>query len=155
MSEFDVRGADQFLRLSKALKHAGRTELRKELNKGLRNAAKPLLPKAKAAARANLPRQGGLATQVAGESFRVQVRTGKDPGVRVVVGKRRGGAGSTNRGVIRHPVFGRPGSFVEQQVPAARDWFDDTLRRSAPSVRPHLEQALEDVARRVVNEAKR
>lgn len=152
--DFETRGADDFLKLSKALKHAGRTGLRKELNKGLRKGAKPLIPKAKAAARANLPRSGGLAAQVAKEPMRVQVRTGRTPGVRIVVGKKRGGARSTNRGTIRHPVFGNREVWVTQSVPRAKDWFDATMRKEAPRVRPHLEEALERVARQVVNDAR-
>jgi hypothetical protein len=152
--DFTIRGADDFLRLSKALKQAGRTELRKELHKGLKDGAQPLVPKAKAAAREKLPRRGGLAASVAKEPMRVQVRTGNTPGVRVVVGRRNGGAQAANRGVLRHPVFGRPGSFVNQSVPQARDWFDGTMRRHAPDVRPELEQAMTRVIRRVVDEAR-
>jgi hypothetical protein len=154
MAEFEVRGADDFLRLSKALKQAGRTEMRKELHKGLKDGATPLLPRAKAAARAKLPQRGGLAAVVAREPMRVQVRTGSTPGVRVVVGRRKGGAQAANRGVIRHPVFGRPGSFVSQPVPQARDWFDGTMRRHAPDVRPDLERAMERVIDRIVREAR-
>jgi hypothetical protein len=154
MSDFEVRGAGEFFKLSKALKAAGRTELRKDLHKGLKDGAKPLIPKAKAAARAQLPQRGGLAAQVAKEPMRVQVRTGRTPGVRVVVGKKGGGAQAANRGVLRHPVFDRPGSFVNQPVPEARDWFDGTMRRHAPGVRPDLDAALERVAQRVVDQAR-
>lgn len=153
MADFEVRGADDFLKLSKALKAAGQTEMRKELNKGLRQGAKPLIPKARAAARARLPRAGGLAAQVARSPVRIRVSTGRDAGVSVVVGKGKGGAIATNKGVIRHPVFGRPGSFVSQRVPQAEGWFDDEMRREAPSVLPALEQAIEAVAERIVREA--
>jgi hypothetical protein len=151
MSDFEVRGAEEFLKLSRALKQAGRTELRKELNKGLRDAAKPLVAKTRAAALGSLPQRGGLAARVAGEPQRVQVRTGRDAGVRIVVAKRNGGAAGANRGVVRHPVFGRD-VFVEQQVPSG--WFDDTLNASAPEVRPELKAALERVAQRVVDQAR-
>lgn len=150
--DFEIRGADQFLALSKALKHAGRTELRKELNKGMRDGAKPLIPKARAEALSRLPKSGGLAAQIAREPMRVQTRTGRDPGVRIVVGKKRGGARQANRGAIRHPVFGNRDVWVEQQVPAG--WFDDPMRSGARSVRPALEQAIENVAAKVVREAR-
>lgn len=150
--DFEVRGADQFFELSKALKHAGRTELRKELNKAMRVGAKPLIPKARAEAMARLPQRGGLAKQVAKEPARVQTRTGRDSGVRIVVGKKRGGARQANRGVIRHPVFGNREKWVDQKVRPG--WFDDPMRASAPEIRQALEQGIEDVAAKVVREAR-
>jgi len=148
--DFRVEGAEQFLALSKALKAAGRKDLRNELNKAMRNGAKTLIPKARAEALARLPQRGGLARQVSKEPARVQTRTGRDPGVRVVVGKRQGGARSANRGVIRHPVFGNRERWVDQKVPAG--WFDDPMKDSAPEIRKALEQGIEDVAQRVVRE---
>lgn len=157
--DFEVTGADDFLRLSKALKAAGRTEMRKELNRGLRSTARPLIPKVRAAARAELPTRGGLADQVAREPMRVQVRTGAaTAGVRIVVGRRKGGARSTNRGVIRHPVFAdgakdrKDWAWVNQTVPSG--WFDDTIRDAAPQIRRALEVSLEAVAYKIVREAK-
>lgn len=148
--DFEVVGADQFLALSKALKHAGRTELRKELNKAMRDGAKPLIPKARAEAFKRLPQRGGFARQVSKEPARVQTRTGRDPGVRVVVGKKRGGAQAANRGVIRHPVFGNRNVWVNQPVPPG--WFDDTMQANAPEIRKALQQGIEDVAAKVIRE---
>lgn len=154
-SDASVGGAEDFLKLSKALKAAGETELRKELNAALRNAAKPLIPMTRQAARSRLPQRGGLAESVARAPQRVQVRTGdRTAGVRLVVGGRRSAARAANRGVIRHPVFGRPNSWVEQDVEPG--WFDETLEKEAPRVaRPAIEQALESIADKVVREVKR
>lgn len=150
--DFEVRGADQFLALSKALKHAGRTELRKGLNKGVKQAAKPLIPKARAQAIARLPQGGGLARQVSKEPMRIQTRTGQfTAGVRVVVGKKQGGAQMANRGFIRHPVFGNRENWVGQEVRPG--WFDDTMKASTPDVRRELMDAMEAIAQQVVREA--
>lgn len=155
MAEFEVHGADQFLKLSKALKHAGRTELRRALNTGIRQSAKPLVGKTRAAARRKLPKAGGLAEQVAKEPQRVQVRTGaKTAGVRMVVGKKQGGARGSNRGKIRHPVFGNREVWVEQDIPEAAGWYDDTIKDDAPQVRRGIERAMQDVADKVVRDAK-
>lgn len=152
--DFEIRGADQFLRLSKALKDAGRTEMRKELNAGLRKAAKPLIAKTRAEALRRLPQGGGLAGQVAKEPQRVQVRTGaKTAGVRVVVGNKGGGARAANKGVIRHPVFGNRGVWVNQSVPAG--WFDEPIKAEVPAIRRELEQVLIGIADQVVREARR
>lgn len=149
--DFEIQGAEQFLRLSKALKHAGRTGMRRELNTGIRRAARPLVAKTRAEARRTLPQRGGLAAQVAKEPQRVQVRTGaKTAGVRLVVGKRSPGARSANRGQIRHPVFGNREVWVDQRVPVG--WFDDTIKAEAPAIRREIERALNDVIDRIVRE---
>lgn len=155
--DIDVKGGEDFYRLSKALKAAGETELRKELNKELRNAAKPLIPVTRAVARRTLPRAGGLADKVARAPQRVQVRTGeKTAGVRIVVGARRGSAARmANMGHVRHPVFGDRKTWVTQELPQAEGWFDETLEQEAPKVaRPAIEAALELIADRVVREVK-
>jgi hypothetical protein len=126
--------------------------MRKELNKRLRVAAKPLIPEARAEARKTLPKAGGLAALVARAPMRVQVRTGKEAGVRIVVGKDRSGARAANHGEIRHPVFGNRETWVTQQVPP--DWFDRPMQRSAPHIRPELEKAIVSVLDDIVRGAK-
>lgn len=162
MSSFEVSGADDFLRLSKALKAAGRTHLRNDLNKAMRAAAKPLTAKTAAALDEALP--SGLRGRGGRTKQTVQTRTGADPGVRVVVqyGKPAGrGFGASNArllnrtGRVRHPVFGNRERWVETEIPGAQGWFDETLRREARTVRPMLEQALQDMAERVVREVSR
>lgn len=160
-TEFRVNGADKFLAVSKALKAAGETGLRKELNKSIRDAAKPLIPKTRAAAKASLPQRGGLAALVAKAPQRVQVRTGqKTAGARIVVGKNRRSAGAraANRGTIRHPVFADGNktrdqwTWVNQEVDAG--WFDETLEAEADSVLPAVEKAIEDMAERIVRKGR-
>lgn len=151
--DFEVHGADDFLRLSKALKHAGRGELRKELARGMRTAAKPLIKDTRAQALRDLPQSGGLAKQVAKEPQRIQVRTGaKTAGVRLVVGRRRGGARAANTGIIRHPVFGNRERWVNQPVPSG--WFDDPAKARVPSIRRALERSMETVVDDIVRDAK-
>lgn len=152
--DFEIRGADEFLRLSKALKNAGRKELRKELHTGIRRSARPLIPKARAEALRRLPKRGGLAKQIAKEPARVQVRTGAETaGVRIVIGKKNGGAQAANRGHIRHPVFGNRDVWVVQSVPPG--WFDEPMKDSAPAIRRDIERAMNDVAEKVVRETRR
>lgn len=146
------RAANNFLKASKALKAAGESQLRKELHGSVRKAARPLIPRARAAARAQLPKRGGLAKAVASSPMRAQVLTGRNKyGVRIAVGKnRRAGARDTNRGRIRHPLFGNRERWYSQQTP--KGWFDDTMRAAAPPIRREVEKAiqksLDDIARR-------
>lgn len=142
MADFEIHGAESFLNLSKALKHAGRTEMRKELHKGIRKAARPLIPKARKEARSKLPQRGGLAERVAREPARTQVRTGSDPGVRIVIGTKRGGARATNRGLIRHPVFGQD-VWVEQRIEPG--WFDNSMMGEKAAIQRDIERAMLNV----------
>lgn len=151
MPDFTVSGAEGFQRLGKALKQAGELELRKEMTKGLQQAVKPLTPLTRAAALERLPKRGGLAKQVAKAPQRVQVRTGKNPGVRLVVGK-RAGVRSTNRGIIRHPVFGNRENWVSQEVDGG--WFDETVKKNKHVVKPAMDKAVQDVVDKIVRGAR-
>lgn len=137
-----VRGADDFLAVSKRLKQLGETGLRKELHRAMGQAAKPLIPKVKEAARRDLPKAGGLNERIARKPYRAQTRTGaKTAGVRIVGTKVDP---RINQGRIAHPVFGRPSSTVVQQVPEARGYFDETLAKEGPAVRDELLAVIRD-----------
>lgn len=150
MTDFAIDGADQFLKLSKALKEAGHANLRKELNKGMRDASKPLIKAARAEALRRLPSRGGLAARIAKAPQRVQTRTGADPGVRIVVGANGLAARTADSGTVRHPVFGNKTVWVVQ--PVRSGWFSDPMEAGAPVVRRNLEDALEQMAAKVVRE---
>jgi hypothetical protein len=161
-ADFEVRGAGDFLKLSKALKNAGEKELRKDLHKGLREAVKPLLPGAGAAFAAGMPDR--LKGRAAKTKQVVKVKTGRDPGVSVGVqyGKRgSGGMGASNarlantQGVIRHPLFGDRDHWYSTKVPRARRWFDDYYTAHARDALPGMEQALQTIADEIVKKAKR
>jgi hypothetical protein len=140
--------------LQRKLKAAeGGKLLQRELNKALREAAKPLIPRVQESARSTLPAGGGLAERVASSKIRAQVTSGRDPGVviRASGRKRR----ELDQGRLRHPVYARPNqtrsewTWVSQSVPSG--WFTDPLRRAAPGVRPHLLAALEETARKIAS----
>lgn len=151
--ELQIRGTDQLVDLSRALKAAGDTGLRKELLKGIRDAAKPLVRDVKESARTTLPRAGGLNETVAKSSIGARTRTsGRSPGVRIV-GKGRGGLDdirATDRGVLRHPVFGSD-TWVTQTITSG--WWSTPLENAAPVVRRELIKAMEDVARKIARSA--
>lgn len=152
--DFELQGVEQFYALSKALKHAGHKQLRKDLNKGLREAAKPLVKKTRSAARSQLPSGGGLAQQVAKEPQRVQVRTGsRTAGVRLVVQRKRGAAWATNKGRLRHPVFGNRDVWVTQAVPPG--WFDDTIKKDQRAIVRDAQGVLDTIVGQIVDDARR
>lgn len=154
-SDFQVSGTRDFVKLSKALKAAGRTEMRKGLNKGLRSAAKPMIPVLKQAAAEAFPKRGGLAAREAKTRFRIQVRTGSEPGVRVVADGRYVNIKLSNtRGVIRHPVFADPAKtrrewkWVNQSVGQV-GWADRAVGLRAHEVVPALEKVMQDVVEQI------
>ncbi len=140
--------SDDFLQLSKALKAAGETELRKQLNKQLKAAVKPVIKTTRAEARKRLPKRGGLADLVAKAPQRVRVRTGATTaGVSLVVAKSNSGARGANRGTVRHPVPGT-NRFVDQKVTPG--WFDDPAKEAHPDLVEAAREAIDDVAKQIV-----
>ena len=153
-------GVEDFFRFSKALKEGGRTTLRKELHKGLKDGVKPLVKQANRVLAEGLPSplaaRGNRTKQV------VLVQTGRDPGI--TIGMRFGGRGTglgvsnarmANRiGKIRHPVWGDREVWANTPVPGALGWFDDTYASGAPTIRPHLDAAVRRIVEQIVREAR-
>ena len=132
-------GSKQLAALAVRIKAAAPTGLRVELLRGLKEGAKPLIPKVAKAAEEKLPHAGGLNEQVAGQKVTVQVRTGaKTAGVRLTT--RAPDTAMTDSGFVRHPIYGRrgKGDWRTQQIPGAKGWWSDTLAEAAPDVTPEL-----------------
>lgn len=156
-------GAD-FYQLSKVLKAAGRTKMRSELGKRIRKAGKPMVQVVHDAARAELPRRGGLNEVIAKRPVRVVTRTGRDPGIKLVMPKTQSGY---LFGDIQHPVFekdkdtrksrkGQPGEtkWVPQHI-GPGEWFDGSIVEHSDLVRGPLEEAIQSVVDDIVGEARR
>jgi hypothetical protein len=137
-----ITGGEELGDLSRALKSAGATDLRRELYRGINRATKPLKAKAQQAAGANLPQSGGLAALVGRSKFSTRTLAGRDPRVSITV---KGTALATDKGYVSHPVFGNRGAWVRQPVSGA-GWFSNTMRESASDVRKEILEAMEDVA---------
>ena len=155
----EIRGADGFLKLSKALKQAGETELRKGLHKGMRGAVSKHKPKAEARLDEVLP--SGLKDRAKVRQA-IRVKTGGNPGVSVVVpyGKRAAhGLGASNarmlnnQGAIRRPTFGRE-PWVTQPIDGGAGWFDEVWQVATPEVRRALEQEVQAVLEQIVRGAR-
>jgi hypothetical protein len=141
--ELRVEG-DAMKALQRKLKQVDRADLRRELNRGLRDGAKPLVQHARDAARDNLPHAGGLNERVASRPTTISIAQG---GVRVRV--KGVDAASTNRGRLRHPVYGNREVWVTQTIQPG--WFTDRMRQKAPGVRPDLIKAMDRVAQKIAN----
>lgn len=135
---------DALKALQRKLKAIDRRDLRRELNKGLREGAKPLIGEARSAARSELPQRGGLAERVASRPMAISATT---TGVRIRV--KGMDARSTERGRLRHPVYGNREVWVTQAIKPG--WFTDRMRAKAPGVRPDLIRAMDRVAEKIAS----
>lgn len=151
-AEFVVN-TDDFTKAAKALKAAGATHLRGDLNDRTSKALKPLIAQTRAAAMRSLPAAGGLNRKVAGAPQRVEtVRRGAEAaGARLVLVSPKGsGAAGANRGTVRHPVFGNTSRWVAQSVQAG--WFDKTVAGQAGQYRRAVEEAIGETLARIARE---
>jgi hypothetical protein len=147
MVDVRVEGAEQLAELADLLKRVGGNELRKDMLRGLREAGKPLARAAEEAARAKLPRGGGLNEWVAGSKFAIRTKTtGKSAGIRVVATKRGHDLVGMNEGVVRHPVFGGPGWSVTKIKPR---WWQDAIEGHAAAARERLGEVLDDISAKI------
>lgn len=142
-----VSGANELAALTRRLKAAGNGGLKRDMLRGLRQGAKPLIAAAHESALENLPRRGGLAQQVADTKFAVRTRTaGGNPGVRIV-GPSTRHLKDMDRGRLRHPVFGHQDRWVTQQIKPG--WWTAALSARAPEVRQALLNVLAETARKL------
>ena len=145
--------ATEFAALAYALREAGETGLKRELDKALNDAAQPL---AKTIGRVG-HLQGFMPDRYAGvlaPDLKVTVRkrsTGTSPGVTLVasaplIGGRPSRRGRNvprlNRGVLAHPLFGDREHWYYQTDGVTRGFFDRPVEDARPQVRRQIEQAL-------------
>lgn len=144
MATLKIAGGDQFKEAAARVARA-RGELKPELYDALERAAPPLERAATRSAEANLPHRGGLNLVVASAGMSHQRRAG---GIRIIA---RGitQLALTNKGMVRHQVFGNAGTWVTQTIPKARDWFTKPIHDGAPKVRAELKKALDKIAREI------
>jgi hypothetical protein len=147
MVDVRVEGAQQLEELAALLKRTGGNELRKDMLRGLREAGKPMARAAQDAARAKLPRSGGLNEWVAGSKYGIRTKTsGRSAGIRVVATKRGHDLVGMNEGLVRHPVFGGPGWSVTRIKPG---WWQDAIESHADQTREALGEVLDDISAKI------
>lgn len=139
-----VTGGDELTAMAERFRRAGRTDLVRELGQEIKRDAQPLPGVARQGALAVLPKAGGLAADVAGATFGLEVRTsGRQVTVSVVAVSgmdiRRMDAGR-----VRHPRYGNRDKWYTQHVTPG--WFTRTLLTRAPQFRASAERALKRVA---------
>lgn len=147
MVDVRVKGADQLVALAAAAK-AVDSQLRKDLLKGIRLAAKPVTEDLKESARENLPAEGGLNEFTASARFAVRTRaTGKQAGVRIAATNKGHDIEATNKGAFRHPVYGNRKNWVLQRI--AGGWWDKGAEKSEDRVRREVLEVMDGIAKRI------
>lgn len=144
-----VTGQENFRQLARRLRAQGETGkgLRRQLNKALDLAARPLIADVKRAEDLLLPQRGGLARQVSSSPVTVSKTM---TGIRLRQrGKTIQNLTGEDRGVIRHPVFGNRKVWVSQKVTAGT--WTDTLNntRNVHLVRAEMLKAMDQTAKKI------
>lgn len=122
------------------------------LRAGIRESAGPLTAAARNAARANLPKRGGLNEHVANGPIRVSTLAGLRS-ARVRIKALQTDTSQTDKGYVRHPVFPRGSgvlrstwSWVQEPTPQAAGWWTDTMISKSPVVTAAINARLSRLA---------
>ena len=141
-------GASELAKVSAQLKAVGAKDLRKEMLRGIRNAAKPLVQDVKAAAESTLPHGGGLNRYVASAGIAPRTRTsGPQVGVRLVGTKGSHDLDAIDRGQVRHRVFGR--GWAKKTEAVTPGFWSKTIPAHDDEIRRQIVAVLDDVMRRL------
>lgn len=145
-------GAADFAALSRRLKDAGETGLRRNLYKAIDDAARPLAREIgrESHLRPYMPNRYAavLASDLA---VTVSKLTGRNPGVSVRA-KGRVKARHVQRldkGIIEHPLFGNREHWYYQLRGMRAGFFTDPARASAPDVRDAIVAAMHETASKI------
>lgn len=146
-----VGGADELNRLARKLKEVGDKGLRKELYRGLQRATKPIRADVQRSLATRLPERGGLARKMSRARVTSKIRTAnRNTRLTIQVSSPRGedfDVQAMDRGRLRHPVFGRRGKWVTQQIPPGA--VSEPLEAGADTARTEATAALSRVARQL------
>ncbi|MFC8156310.1 hypothetical protein ACFUO0_20045 [Streptomyces cinereoruber] len=159
--ELGIESHEGLAALARAIRaEADGKELRKDLAKNMREALKPAAAEAKGGIMAmgsvGLPTAPALRSAI-GKKIRPEVKLGgRWSGARIKAFKTKNIRGFANapkrtnraRG-WRHLVYGRADSWVTQH--GKTDWFDDAMQGVGPNAKEAVEQAMEDMARRLAS----
>jgi hypothetical protein len=153
--EVRITGAEQLRKLALDLKAAGSPArgLRVELLRAMRLAAKPMVEAAKASARENLPKHGGVkglnvwVADGAKIAARNRVASNSTVGMRIVATEGGARLEDMDKGKVRHPVFGNRAVWRSQDIQAG--WFSKPLNEAMPAVQADVLMAMNIIGRRI------
>jgi len=158
----EIQGRAQLRRLAAAVKATGDKGLGKEMSAALRKATKPIEAAIRSEAEAVMPSQGGY-RGVLSKSLKVRVsqrigsrRAALELKTFATGTKERRDIGALNKGVLRHPVYGRsrPTRFGRQTNPWSvtrirPDFHGRGTARAADDAQRELGKVMDDFAARL------
>lgn len=154
-ADFEIRTSGDLKRLSRQLRQLNDTELKKRMSRELRAAAKPLVPRVRAAARQIPSQRGYRADGLRGalsRAVKVEVKpTGRQVGVRIRVDGRKMPDHMKslpqyiegNKPRWRHPVYGK--DVWVQQNP--KPFFYKALTVAGPIAQAAAQRVLDGIER--------
>lgn len=143
-------GGTEFAALSRRLKDAGETGLRRNLYKAISEAAKPLTQKIGSDEHLRPYMPNRYASTLSDDlSVKVSRLTGRNPGVSIrAKGRVRDRhVARLNAGILMHPLFGdRERWYVTHMTPG---FFTDPAEESAPDIRDAILSAMHETALKI------
>jgi hypothetical protein len=145
-------GAADFAALSRRLKDAGETGLRRELYKAIGDAARPLAREIGRDEHLRPYMPNRYAAVLASDlAVTVSRLAGRNPGVSIRAKGRVKGrkVQQLDKGVIQHPLFGDRERWYFQLRGMRAGFFTDPARASAPQVRDAIVAAMHETALKI------
>jgi hypothetical protein len=151
----EIRGLDNLVRLSRALRAAGEQGkgLRKELRSGIVRETKHVRAEMKEGMKVGpaLPSRGGLARDIQDNTRFTTAVNNRGVSIRVV--SKRSIRRMNAIGTFRHPVFGNRGVWVEQSAGVSKGFLDRPFEKSRPEVQKAVLAAIDRVRAQVYRKA--
>jgi hypothetical protein len=147
-----ITGAADFAALSRRLKEAGETGLRRELYRKISEAARPLADEISSAEHLVPYMPNRYAAVLASDlSVRVSRRTGNDPGVSIRAKGRSKGRKlqQLDNGLITHPLWGNREHWFRQTAAMRAGFFTDPAEHAAPDMRKAILAAMSETSRKI------
>jgi hypothetical protein len=148
-----TNGAADFAALSRRLKDAGETGLRRGLYKAINDAAKPITREIKDPVHLRPYMPDKYAATLAADIVVSTVGKGsiRNPGVQIAArgrAKKRKVA-KLNAGIITHPLFGDREHWYFQLRGMKSGFFDDVCEKSGPQVKKEILAAMHETAMKI------
>jgi hypothetical protein len=154
VEDFRITGGAAMKRAALVVLANGTKKARLEMLAAIRAEVKPIIEDQKQAARATLPKRGGLNEVVAGAKFGSRTRISKATGVVgvkiVAKGKPTRDIEAIDRGRVRHKTFGHK-PWKDQRVEPG--FFTKPAEKAAPRVTAGLVVAMEKVVHDIERES--
>lgn len=149
---FDIAGVNELGIVARQARLAG-GKILPDMRRGLSKLGPSAKKQVQAEVEAKMPKSGGYAGVLA-KAIRVRMRSDlgfTTAGITLVTyadgkGARRD-VNALNRGILRHPVYGRRRSWVAQRVPA--EFWDDAMDKTSDDAQARVREVLDKTIERL------